>query len=239
MQRFWSRAEAGPLEQGACCVLLDGRPMRLPSGTRLAVPSRRLAEVLAAEWQAAGGEKGREFSLEELPLTRLVGTAIDRIAPDPSVAVSAVAKYGETDLLCYRADFPPKLAERQNAAWQPLLDWAALSLDAPLAVTAGVVAVAQPEAALAALSRAVAAHEPVALSALGHIVQCTGSLVLGLAVSHGRIAAAEAHALAVLDETFQEEEWGTDDEAAARREAVRADILRAADLLALTRAEAA
>lgn len=235
MQRFWSRAEAGEVEPGARCVLLDGRPMRLPSGARLAVPSRRLAEALAAEWQAAGGEKGREFSLEELPLTRLVGTAIDRIAPDPALAVATVARYGETDLLCYRADFPPKLAERQAASWQPLLDWAALALDAPLAVTSGVVAVAQPPDALAALARAVAAHEPVALSALGQIVQSTGSLVLGLAVSHGRIGPDEAHALAVLDETFQEEEWGEDAEAAARRAAIRADILRAAELLALAK----
>ncbi|MCU0889530.1 MAG: chaperone, ATP12 [Rubritepida sp.] len=237
MQRFWSRAEAGPARDGGHAVLLDGRPMRLPSGTHLAVPGLALAHALAEEWQAAGGEKGREFSLEELPLTRLVGNAIDLIAPDPAQAVATIAKYGETDLLCYRADFPPALAARQHAAWQPLLDWAALSLDAPLSVTAGVMAVTQPPAALAALSRAVAAHAPIALSALGLIVQGTGSLVLGLAVSHGRLGAAEAHALATLDETFQAEEWGEDEEAAARLARTGADIALGERLLALARPE--
>lgn len=237
MQRFWSHAEAAPAEGRGHAVLLDGRPMRLPSGAPLAVPGPALARALAAEWQAAGGEKGQEFSLDELPLTRLVGTAIDRIAPDPAQAVATIARYGEADLLCYRADFPPALAARQHAGWQPLLDWAALALDAPLAVTAGVIAVAQPPAALAALSHAVAAHPPVALSALGLIVQSTGSLVLGLAVSHGRLGAGEAHALATLDEAFQAEEWGEDDEAAARLARIAADIALAERLLALSRAE--
>jgi chaperone required for assembly of F1-ATPase len=237
MQRFWSDAATGPADAGGFAVLLDGRPMRLPSGAPLVVPGLALARALAAEWQAAGGEKGREFSLEELPLTRLVGTAIDRIAPDPAQAVATIAKYGEADLLCYRADFPPALAARQHAAWQPLLDWAALSLDAPLAVTAGVIAVAQPPAALAALSRAVAGHTPIALSALGLVVQCTGSLVLGLALSQGRIGSAEAHALASLDETFQAEEWGEDEEAAERLGRIAADIALAERLLSLSRAE--
>lgn len=239
MRRFWTKAEAGPDEAGGFSVLLDGRPVRLPSGRMLTVASRPLAEALASEWDTAGGGKGRDFTLDALPLSRLVGTAIDRIAPDHAEAVATVAKYGETDLLCYRAEMPPALVARQHAAWQPLLDWAALALDAPLRVTAGIVAVPQERQALAALARAVAAHAPVALSALGQIVQSTGSLVLGLAVSHGRIGAAEAHALATLDEAFQAEEWGEDAEAAARLDRIRADIEAAARLLALARAEAA
>jgi chaperone required for assembly of F1-ATPase len=237
MQRFWTRADIGPAREGGHAVLLDGRPIRLPSGAPLAVPSLVLARALAEEWQAAGGEKGRDFSLDEMPMTRLVGTAIDRIAPDPAQAADMIARYGETDLLCYRADFPPALAARQHSGWQPLLDWAALSLDAPLCVTVGVMAVAQPPEALFALSRAVAAHPPIALSALGLIVQCTGSLVLGLAVSHGRLPAAEAHALATLDEAFQAEEWGEDEEAFARLARTGADIALAERLLALSRAE--
>lgn len=239
MQRFWTTAEVAPASGGGFAVLLDGRPMRLPSGAPLAVPMRGLADALAREWQAAGGEKGREVRLDELPLTRLVGTAVDRIAPDHALAVDTVAKYGETDLLCYRADFPPALAQRQASAWQPLLDWAALVLDAPLTVTAGVIAVSQPAAALSALRHAVAAHAPIPLSALGLIVPATGSLVLGLAVSHGRLSAAEAHALAMLDETFQAEEWGEDEEAALRQARIAEDIALAARLLSLSRQEPA
>jgi chaperone required for assembly of F1-ATPase len=237
MQRFWTRAETAPAREGGFAVLLDGRPVKLPSGAPLSVPGEALAGALAAEWQAAGGQKGQEFRLDDLPLTRIVGGAIDRVVPDPAPTVAAIAKYGETDLLCHRADFPPALAARQQAGWQPLLDWAALALDAPLAVTAGVIAVAQPPAALAALSRAVASHPPIPLSALGLIVQGTGSLVLGLAVSHGRLSPAEAHTLATLDETFQAEEWGEDEEAAARLARAGADIALAARLLALARAE--
>jgi chaperone required for assembly of F1-ATPase len=237
MKRFWDAAaivESG----GRFTVLLDSRPVRLPGGTPLGIASRPLAEAIAAEWNAAAaGRKDHPFTPEDVPLTRLVGTATERIAPDPAATVGALARYGETDLLCYRADFPPALAARQHAAWQPLLDWAALSLDAPLSVTAGVMAVTQPPAALAALSRAVAAHAPIALSALGLIVQGTGSLVLGLAVSHGRLGAAEAHALATLDETFQAEEWGEDEEAAARLARTGADIALGERLLALARPE--
>jgi len=239
MERFWSRAEAAEEAPGRFAVLLDGRPIRLPSGAPLAVPSAPLAAALAAEWQAAGGGKGRGFRLEALPLTRLVGTAIDRIVPDHGAAVATVARYGASDLLCYRAEFPPKLAARQNAAWQPLLDWAACAFESPLVVTAGVVAVAQPEASLAALTRAVAEHPPLELSGLGAIVQATGSLVLGLAVSHGRVTAAEAHALATLDESFQAEDWGEDAEAAKRLRAIAEDIAAAARLIGLARGAAA
>jgi chaperone required for assembly of F1-ATPase len=235
MQRFWEEARAAALAEGGFGVLLDGKPLRLPSGARLSVPALTLAEELAAEWQRAGGGKGRPFSLETLPLTRLVANAIDRIAADHVGAVAAVARYGETDLLCYRADFPPKLAARQHEAWQPLLDWAALAFDARLSVTAGVIAVRQDPACLAALARAVAEHEPIALSGLGQLVQSTGSLVLGLAVSHGRLSPEEAHALAVIDEAFQAEEWGEDAEAAERLAGIAADIAAGARLLALAR----
>ncbi|WP_291297834.1 ATP12 family protein [Elioraea sp.] len=238
MQRFWAEARAGALPEGGFGVLLDARPLRLPSGAKLSVPALPLAEELAAEWQHAGGGKGQPFTLEALPLTRLVGNAIDRIAADHAAAVATVARYGETDLLCYRADFPPKLAARQHEAWQPLLDWAALTFDARLSVTAGVIAVRQDPACLAALARAVAAHEPIALAGLGQVVQSTGSLVLGLAVSYRRLAPQEAHALAVIDEAFQAEEWGEDAEAAERLARIAADVAAAARLLALARTAA-
>jgi chaperone required for assembly of F1-ATPase len=237
MQRFWAEARPAALPGGGFGVLLDGKPLRLPSGATLAVPALPLAAALAAEWQAAGGGKGRAFSLEALPLTRLVGNAIDRIVADHAGAVATVARYGETDLLCYRADFPPKLAARQNDAWQPLLDWAALALDARLVTTAGVIAVRQDPASLAALARAVAAHAPIALAGLGQVVQATGSLVLGLAISHGRVAPSEAHALACLDEAFQAEEWGEDAEAAARLARIAEDIEAGARLIALARTQ--
>jgi chaperone required for assembly of F1-ATPase len=233
MKRFWDRADVAESE-GHFSVLLDGRPVRLPQGGPIAVPTRALAEAMAAEWGAAGGAKGGEFSHEEVPLTRLVGTAQDRIAPDPAPTAAAIAKYGETDLLCYRAD-DRRLADRQAAEWDPLLAWAAQVLDAPLRVTAGIMPVTQPAHALSALSRAVEAHAPIELSALGVAVPALGSLVLGLALSSGRIDATQAHTLATLDERFQEEFWGLDSEAEQRRARIATDVALAARLITLAR----
>jgi chaperone required for assembly of F1-ATPase len=235
MKRFWDQATAAATEDGGFTVLLDGRPLRLPGrGHALRVPLPGLAEALAAEWQAAGGAKGGEMSMEAVPLTRVVGTALERMAPDPAPSVAALAKYAETDLLCYRAE-DRKLEERQAQAWQPLLDWAALHLDAPLAVTRGVMPVPQPEASLAALQRAVAALPVLELAALGIAAPALGSLVLGLAMAHGRLDATEACRLSFLDDTYQAEFWGQDAEALARQRNVEDDVRLAERLFVLAR----
>ncbi len=234
MKRFWESAAVSE-QPGGFGVSLDGRPVRLPGGSPLLVPAAALAEAIAEEWNAAGGGKGGEMTPEDVPLTRLAGTAQERIAPDPAPVATALAKYAETDLLCYRAE-DPRLAKLQAESWQPLLDWAALQHDAPLRVTAGLMPVAQEPQALAALRHAVAMLSPIELAALGVLVPALGSLVLGLAVVQGRIAAEEAHRLAFLDETFQEQLWGTDAEAAARRERIAREVAQAARMVALSRA---
>jgi chaperone required for assembly of F1-ATPase len=194
-----------------------------------------LAEAIAAEWRSAGGAKGGEMSFADTPLTRLAGTAQQRIAPDPAPTVDAVARYGEHDLLCYRAATPADLVRRQVRAWQPWLDWAALTYDAPLRVTTGIAPIRQHHDSVAALRRAVAALDVEALAALGMAVPALGSLVLGLALTEGKLDAPAAHALGALDELFQAEQWGEDAEAAARREAVAADIALAARFISLTK----
>jgi chaperone required for assembly of F1-ATPase len=235
VRRFWDEVtiESGP--EGHA-ILLDRKPMRIPGGAPLAVQSRALAVAIAAEWREAGGAKGGEMDFGDVPLTRLAGTAQERIAPDPAPTVDALAKYAETDLLCYRAEAPEALVHRQARAWQPWLDWAALALDAPLKVTHGVMHVRQDPQALHALRAAVAAQPAPVLAGLGIAVPALGSLVLGLALAAGRLDAAEAHALSVLDETFQEEFWGADPEAVARRAGIAAEIALAARFMALARA---
>ncbi len=234
MKRFWDTATVAPADRGHA-ILLDGRPMHLPSGAELRVRPRRLARAIAAEWQAAGGSKGGEMSFADTPLTRLAGTAQERIALDPEPTVDAIARYGETDLLCYRATTPQSLVRRQARAWQPWLDWAALSYDAPLRVTAGVAPIRQHRDSVAALRRAVAVLEVEVLAALGLAVPALGSLVLGLAMAAGKLDAPEAHALGALDELFQAEQWGEDAEAAARRTGIAADIALAAQLISLSK----
>ncbi|HWX48908.1 MAG TPA: ATP12 family protein [Roseomonas sp.] len=234
MKRFWDQATVQPVE-GGFTVLLDGRPLRLPGRGGLLLPHAPLAEAIAAEWQTAGGARDGEMRMEEVPLTRVVATALERIAPDPAPSIAALAKYGETDLLCYRAA-EPRLAARQAEAWQPLLDWAALQLDAPLRVTTGVMPVAQSPTALAALQAALAELTVLELAALGVAIPALGSAVLGLAMARGRLDAAEACRLAFLDEAFQQELWGQDAEAMARQQAVIEDVGLAGRLLALARA---
>ena len=235
MKRFWDTASPVPDAEGFA-IELDGRPMRLPGGTPLRIISPRLAQAIAAEWQAAGKAKGGEMSYADTPLTRLAGTAQDRIAPDPAPVIDAIARYGQSDLLCYRADTPPALIQRQAEHWQPWLDWAALHHDAHLKVTSGVMYVRQDPQAIAALRAAVARNDAPVLAALGVAVPALGSVVLGLALADGRLTAEEAHRIAALDELFQAEFWGEDADAAARRAQVAADIAVAARFMELARA---
>ena len=209
--------------------------MHLPGGAVLRVDGEPLARAIADEWQMAGGGKGGEMSFADTPLTRLAGTAQQRIAPDPAPTIDAIASYAESDMLCYRAETPEKLVARQMRAWQPWLDWAALTYDAPLRVGSGIAYVKQHRSSVAALRTAVAALDVPALAALGVVVPALGSLVLGLAMAEGRLDAASAHELGALDELFQAEAWGEDAEAAARRAAIAADVALAARFLQLTR----
>jgi len=236
-KRFYERAAAEPCppSEGGTRggdgfrVVLDGRPIKTPAKADLVLPSLALAEAVAAEWQA----QGAEVEVRSLALTGLVWTAIDRVGSDRARVVEEVAAYAAHDLVCYRAEAPAELAALQQAVWQPLVDWAALSFEAPLAVTAGVVPIAQSPEALAALRQAVAAKSDLELTALNAAVTAAGSLVIGLALGAGRIDAAAAFEAAQLDESYQIERWGEDPEAARRRAAIKADLEAAARLFEL------
>jgi len=234
MKRFWDSAAVAP-DQGGFRVLLDGRVVRLPGGTPLFFPCRSLAEAIAVEWGAAGGSKGGEMDWTDVPLTRLAGTAQERIAPNPEPVALEIARYGAADLLCYRAEGPEVLVQRQREQWQPWLDWAERDYGARLRVTTGVKPVVQDPPALAALARAVAEQTPPVLAALGVAVPALGSLVLGLAMAAFRLDAASAFALANLDESFQAELWGRDDAAEERRRRMAAELAVAARFLRLVR----
>ncbi|MBS0643996.1 MAG: ATP12 family protein [Acetobacteraceae bacterium] len=234
MKRFWNIATIEGEAEGFS-VRLDGRPMRLPGGAVLIVQPEPLARAIAAEWQAAGGAKGGEMSFVDTPLTRLAGTAQERIAANRDPTVDAIARYGESDLLCYRAEAPEALVERQRVAWQPWLDWAERTHGAPLRVTSGIGYIKQHHDSIDALKRAVAAQDIYMLAGLGIAVPALGSLVLGLALAQGALDAGTAADLGALDELFQVELWGEDAEASKRRADVRADISLAGRFMTLSR----
>lgn len=233
IKRFYKAATAGPVAEGFA-ILLDGRAVRTPAKAPLVVPSQALAEAIAAEWQA----QDETVQVAGMALNNLTCTAIDIVAPQRRKIVDDLAGYGGHDLLCYWADGEEELLRRQQQAWQPLLDWAAESLSAPLRKTCGVISQDQPPESLEALQRAVEAHDALELTGLSAAVQASGSLVVGLALSLGRLGGAEAHRVAQLDEDYQAERWGEDAEAAARREALRLEMLTAERFLALIRQNA-
>jgi chaperone required for assembly of F1-ATPase len=240
VKRFYKAASAAPaphslggesLGGGGFAVLLDGRPVRTPAKAPLALPTESLAAAIAAEWQA----QGAEVDPRAMPLNALACTAIDIVAPHRGQIIEDLLGFGGHDLLCYWTDEPGELLRRQQQFWQPLLDWAAAELDAPLHKTCGIVSQAQPAASLAALERAVAAHDDLALTALAAAVKAASSLVIGLALARGRLDADAAFRLSQLDELYQAGRWGEDAEAAKRRKALRQELEGAARFLELAR----
>lgn len=212
-------------------VFGDGRPLRTPAGLNVVVASRPLAEAIAGELRTQAA--ARSLDIAGLPNLRLAATAIDRVAAAREAHIDAVAAYGETELLCYRAEHPADLVERQHAAWQPLLDWAAARFGAVLGNTAGVMPQRQPPKSVMALRDAISTYDDLLLAALAFAVQTSGSLVVGLAMVEGRLDADQAFAMAELDETYQIEQWSEDAEATRRRETRRRDLMQVASFIAL------
>lgn len=230
MKRFYKET-AVDLTDGGHRVLLDGRPMRTPAKAVLVVPTRALAEAIAAEWSDVP-EKA-DINVSHLPLTRLAATGHDRVTTQRARVIDDTAKYAGSDLLCYRASEPETLVKRQQETWQPLLDWAAERYGARLTVVEGLAFVDQPEEAVRKLHDAVAAHSDLGLSALYNLTHISGSLVVALAVAEGHLSPADAFAAAQLDELYQIERWGEDPIATKRHEGIRHDIEASARFLAL------
>ncbi|MEQ8195568.1 MAG: ATP12 family protein [Rhodospirillales bacterium] len=229
-KKFYKLAAAEPAGSGYT-VRLDGRAVRTPAGRNLTVPGKRLAEALAVEWNA----QPETLDPAGMSMTALACTAIDRIGTERAAIESALLRHAETDLLCYRAENPHDLASRQYEVWQPLVDWAGETHGIALVVTNGILPVPQPQAALDAASNAIRALDDWDLTALSGIAAASGSLIVALALTAGRIDAAQAFEAAQLDEDYQNEKWGTVEEAKRRRDALRGDIQAAADFLALKR----
>ena len=228
IKRFYKQVGIAATDDGFA-IQLDGRSVKTPAAKFLVVPSAALAEVIAAEW----AEQVEFIRPATMPMTQLASTALDRVGPERPAIVAQLLHYAATDLLCYRADFPPDLAARQQDSWQPLLDWAATELAAELAVTAGIMAVTQPASALAALAERLAGYDVWRLAAIQAACAAAGSLVLALALAEGRLDAAETFRLSQLDEIYQAEKWGEDYEAIDRRAELARDVEAAARLLVL------
>jgi chaperone required for assembly of F1-ATPase len=219
-KRFYKTAEAGPVEAG-WGVLLDGRPVRTPAGAKLATPSPALAALVAAEW----ADQQEHIVLGAMPATRLAFTAQDR-APQAreEVAIEIAARAG-ADVLCYFADGPDSLIEREAEAWGPLLDWARDELGLELIRVSGLTHQPQPEATLERVEALALELSDFELTGLVNAAGLLGSAILAFALQRGQLGGEAALELSRLDEAFQEERWGVDEEAAARTAHMRAEAV--------------
>ena len=227
-KRFWQQASV-VAEGDGYAVRLDGRAVKTPAKAPLILPTLALAQAVAAEWDAQTGE----IKPDSMPVTRSANAANDKVAVQFDEVAALIAAYGETDLLCYRANGPAALVQRQSAAWDPVLDWAANDLAAPLLTGTGVVFVAQPPDSVARLTAFVRGFDCFRLTALHDLVAISGSLVLGLAVAHGRLTPAQAWDASRVDERWQIDQWGGDDEAEQAEAFRRVGFEHAARFLSL------
>ena len=228
MKRFWK--DAGAVEtEGGWAIELDGRPVRTPLREALEVPTRALADAIAAEWNAVG----ETIDPRAMPMTGLANAAIDRVAPDRAAFAAGIAKYAEADLACYRADAPKALVDRQAEQWDALLGWARRRYDVDFAVTTGITHVEQPPATVERLSHAVEALDAFRLAGLSPMVTAGGSLVAALAVLEDAMSADRAWSAVTVDDEWQKERWGSDAEAEAALEGRRRDFMAGARFLEL------
>ena len=233
MKRFWTEvaiAEAGD----GWGIALDGRPLKTPARATLVVGALPLAKAIAEEWRACGDE----VDPRAMPMTGLANAAADHVAPKPELFARDLARYAEGDLICYRADHPAKLIEAQAAAWDPLLDWARRRFDAEFVVATGIIHVPQPPATIAALGAALAPATPFQLAALSPIVTIGGSLITALALFEQAIDLDTAWEAVTVDDRWQLDQWGSDEEAVAALANRQADFAAAARFLGLVYAPA-
>ncbi|QUS40411.1 ATPase [Tardiphaga alba] len=233
-KRFYTKADVS-LGDGGHAITLDDKTVRTPSRNLLAAPSRAIADIIVAEWNAQ-----QEFiDPLSMPVTRLANSVLDAISTDEQIAAvrDDIAKYFNSDLLFYRASHPEALIAREAAAWDPVLRWAADDLGAHFILAEGVMHVSQPEQALA-IARGALPTDNWMVAALHMVTTITGSALLALALLRGRLDADQVWSAAFVDEDWNIEKWGLDEEVAQRRAARETDFRAAASVVAALKAAA-
>jgi chaperone required for assembly of F1-ATPase len=233
-KRFWTSVSVVEAGQGYG-IALDGKPVRSPYKTPLIVPTRPLAEAIAEEWEAQSGF----VRPEAMPLTRMGNSALDKVSPQQGAVLAHLADYAGTDLLCYRAANPPALVERQTAGWDPVLHWAGEAIGARLRVVTGVMPVAQPQDAVERVADHLSRLNAFELTGVHDLIGLSGSAILGIAVAQGHLTAQAAWTLSRIDEDWQAEQWGADEEAAEHAAHKAAAFLSAERFLRLSRGQTA
>jgi len=224
-KRFYAEAGVGEAE-GGFTVTLDGRPIKTPSGRIVTVPVREIADAVAAEWEA----QTETIDPLTMPLTRFANSVVEAVVDRTELVADDVAKYLGSDLLFYRAGHPEALVAREAKHWDPVLFWAADALGAHFILAEGIMHVSQPDTAVAA-ARAALPADPWSIAAVHVVTTLTGSALLALALAHGVCDPDQVWAAAHVDEDWNAEKWGVDEEVAARRAARLVDFEAASRIL--------
>jgi chaperone required for assembly of F1-ATPase len=224
-KRFYEKAGVKEAEDGFV-VTLDGRPIRTPSGRVVTIPVKPLADAVAAEWQA----QGETLDPLTMPLTRFANSVVEGVVGRADLVRDDIAKYLQSDLVFYRAGHPEGLVQREAEHWDPVLDWARDTLGAHFILAEGIMHVSQPEAAVMA-ARAALPRDPWTVAAAHVVTTVTGSALLGLALVHRVRDPDQVWAAAHVDEDWNAEQWGVDEEAAARRASRQVDFRAAVQIL--------
>ncbi|MBV1885717.1 MAG: ATPase [Parvibaculaceae bacterium] len=227
-KRFYKQASFEASE-GGFAITLDGRSVKTPAKSPLLIPHEKLAKAVAEEWDA----QETHIDPAVMHLTRLANTAVDRVSIQRAYVLEELARFGDTELLCYRAENPTELVRLEADKWDPLVAWATTELKAPFKTTSGILHVEQPDTAKKAVEAALADVPDFALAGLHNVISITGSLILGFAILRGRLDAEEAFELAHVDEAYQAELWGEDSEAQERLALRRIELEQSAFYLTL------
>lgn len=230
-KRFWKEAVVHETAEGFG-IALDGRDVKTPAKRSLIAPTRPFAEEIAAEWNA----QNEVIDPGSMPFTRSANAALDKVATQHVEVADMLAAYGDSDLLCYRAEYPSALVERQAAQWDPVLDWAADVLGARLKARAGVMHVPQAPEALAKLTEKTRKLSAFELAGFHDLVSLSGSLILGFAATQNFLPPKAIWEISRLDEIWQAEEWGADDEAEAAAAIKEAAFIHAKQVFDLSQA---
>ena len=224
-KRFYKEAGVTAAE-GGFAITLDGRPIRTPSSRQVVIPSRALAEAVAGEWAA----QAETIDPVTMPLTRIANSVVEGVVDRVDLVTDDLAKYLQSDLLFYRAGHPEALVAREAAHWDPIVFWAADTLGAHFMLAEGIVHVRQPEPAIAA-ARAALPGDPWSIAAVHVVTTLTGSALLALALLRGKLDADQVWNAAHVDEDWNIQQWGVDEEVAARRRARLVDFTAAAHVI--------
>lgn len=228
LKRFYKTVSVGQTESG-WQVLLDGKPIRTPAKALLVLPTRRLAEAIAGEWS----RQGEDVALDTMHLMQFSCAALDYTQGFRADVEAETLAYISTDLLCYRAQEPQELVQRQNAGWNRWVDWAEKRYGIRMVLVMGVMPVTQAEATSDIMEQELKRVDDFMLTALWLIARQTSSLLLACAVAERQIAASEAFILSRTDEIYQNEQWGEDEEARRRREVAAAEMAALGEFIAL------